>query len=112
MIGVLKAEADAEYRAGIEELETLVARGISLDEIWKVAKGEIPLADFKADKDLVTKPIEKKIVESVVKEATKHEAPVQEPVIEEKKDSVVGESIAPRGRNYLDLIKVCLFVNL
>lgn len=109
---MLEAEADAEYQSGIEELEGLVARGIPLDEIWRVAKGEVPLADFKADKRLVTKQPKVEISKPTVVETSVQEAPAQEAVIEETQDSVVGNSIASTERNYLDLIKVCMLIEV
>ncbi|KFM28490.1 Alpha-glucan water dikinase, chloroplastic [Auxenochlorella protothecoides] len=42
------AEADAEYDAGVAELVLLLRRGVGLDELWAVARGQVPWAQFQA----------------------------------------------------------------
>ncbi|PRW33076.1 alpha-glucan water chloroplastic [Chlorella sorokiniana] len=41
-----KEEADREYEAGIQELIALLRRGRSIDEVWRVARGELKYADY------------------------------------------------------------------
>lgn len=36
-----KEDADAEYRTGIKELQACLCRGKTVDELWKVANGEV-----------------------------------------------------------------------
>ncbi|KAL4448876.1 hypothetical protein ABPG77_007593 [Micractinium sp. CCAP 211/92] len=41
-----KEEADREYEQGIQEMVMLLRRGRPLDELWRVARGEVKYADY------------------------------------------------------------------
>jgi len=43
-------ESDAEYQSAIKELRSYLAEGVSLDELWQVAKGQKKYADFKGQR--------------------------------------------------------------
>jgi len=71
-------ESDLEYRNGIKEMQELLRQGVSLEDLRKVAKGEIPYPDFMASMgsvDMDMDPIMDEVAEQV-KEAVLPSLPV------------------------------------
>ena len=51
-----QADADAEFAAGVAELTHLLASGVPLDRLWRVARGEIKLRQFYAEEAALASP--------------------------------------------------------
>lgn len=108
-------DANAEYQVGIEEIKSLLHDGVSLDEIWRVGRGEVDFKEFRNTHSLDRKPVAPPpVVPPPVVEKPK---PVQKKAVEapppppvEKKaskaptpDVQLGES---RGLKELDALKL------
>lgn len=107
-----QAEADAEYRSGISEMQHCLAKGVSVDDLWRVAHGEIKFVDFRQNNGLtVAAPPPPPPAPSPSAEPSSDVAPpVAEQTLEAPipaKEVEIGEGRGMMQRDYLDLIKVC-----
>ncbi|GMH39379.1 hypothetical protein BSKO_07277 [Bryopsis sp. KO-2023] len=109
-----QAEADTEFRAGIKELEGLVRQGVSMDEIMRVARGEVRFSEFRLTTGLDVKkpeavqapaPAPPRPAEKKEEKKEQQKAAVKEPEPKPKEDVVLGSSIGMAQRDYLKLIK-------
>eukprot|EP00210_Caulerpa_lentillifera_P004353 g4151.t1 len=69
-------DANAEYQVGIQEIKALLQEGLSLDEIWRVGRGEIDFKEFRN-----THALDRKVKASIPAPV----APPPSPPIKERK---------------------------